>query len=517
MLTGNQFAALIRSTGSAVILLDADLRVLWFADAAAGFLPLESTAIGQSLADLPDGFGDELQADAQQVFDELMPIEQEVETDDGSWHLRRVLPYRTADDRIDGVVITFTDVTLLKDVQQQLEELNEELEHRVEERTGAIRLLYDVAAASNERDTVDQAVTYVLQRVCDYNGWDFGYILFPDEENPDELIVADMRYELEEGRFSEFWKAAVGTRLSKGNSLPGQVYEMAKAAWISDVDDDWVERELQIDTVIDIGTAVAFPVMVEKRVVAVMEFFADDVFEPEEDLLEAMQAVGTQLGRIIERKSLEKQAAVATIQEQRRIGRELHDTVLQHLAGSSLLMESLVQDLQDEGSSQVAEAARINDLLHEMQDQLRAISRGLVPVEVDAGGLMAALNQLAKRTSDRHEVATEFQCDTPVAIDDDVVATNLYHIAQEAVHNAVKHAVAAHITITLEQTDNQVLLTIADDGEGMPDHEGEFTGLGNRIMRYRAGIVGASLTVHSSERKGTTLTCVLPVSHVPAE
>ena len=504
---------LLSSFDSATVVLDTELRLRRVTATAAKLFQLPEGGLGQPIADVERNFEDErLVEDCESVLSELTPIGRQVCTEEDLWYLRRVLPYRTSDNRIDGVVVTFTDITEIRLSLRELQKTNEELEHQIEERTGAIQMLFDVASAANEADTVKQAVNYVLQRVCDYNGWVFGYILVPDNENPDQLVVADMRYEHEEGRFADFWKVAVGTRVRKGSSLPGKVYELGKAAWLADVNDDWLERELNMETIIDIGTAIAFPVMVEKRVVAVMEFFSDEILEPQDDLIEAMQSVGTQLGRIIERKNLEKQAALATLREQRRIGRELHDTALQQLAGSSLLMESLIQDLKETNSPLLSDASRINESLHDMQEQLRAISRGLMPVEVEAGGLSSALELLAERTSHRHEVDVSFEDGSEFTIGDSVTATNLYHIAQESVHNAIKHASATEIAISLERRDEELLLTIKDNGTGMNIDQTEMAGMGRRIMRYRAGIVGASLEITSPTDGGTNITCVLPLS-----
>ncbi|MEZ6051599.1 MAG: PAS domain-containing protein [Planctomycetaceae bacterium] len=507
---------LLSSFDSVTVIIDTALHLQRVTPSATKLFELPEGRLGQPVAEVSLKFEDErLVEDCQSVLSELTPIERQVCTDDDVWYLRRVFPFRTHDNRIDGVVVSFTDITELRMSLRDRQKTIEELEHQIEERTGAIQMLFDVASAANEADTVKQAVIYVLQRVCDYNGWVFGYILVPDAEHSDELVVADMRYEHEEGRFAKFWEAAVGKRVKKGSSLPGKVYELAKAGWLADVNDDWLERELDIETMIDIGTAIAFPVMVEKRVVAVMEFFSDEILEPQDDLIEAMQSVGTQLGRIIERKNLEKQAALATLREQRRIGRELHDTALQQLAGSSLLMESLMQDLSEADSPLLSDAMRINESLHVMQEQLRAISRGLMPVEVEAGGLSTALELLADRTSQRHEIDVKFVDKSDFTISESVTATNLYHIAQESVHNAIKHSGATEIQIAIERRNEELVLSVLDNGTGMNIDQTEMDGMGRRIMRYRAGVVGAALEFTSPAEGGTCVSCVLPISEIP--
>src|SRR5262249_21605229 len=126
--------------------------------------------------------------------------------------------------------------------------------------------------------------------------------------------------------------------------------------------------------------------------------------------------------------------------------------------------------------------------LQRSQQELRAVLRGLLPVAVDSEGLMAALADLADRTQQEGKVACTFDCPAPVAVTDNLTAPPLYLMAQEAVYNAVKHARARQVRISL--TDEECLaLGVQDDGVGMPARPAENQGLGLRIMRNRAAII----------------------------
>jgi signal transduction histidine kinase len=129
-------------------------------------------------------------------------------------------------------------------------------------------------------------------------------------------------------------------------------------------------------------------------------------------------------------------------------------------------------------------------------------------VAVDAGGLMAALADLADRKGRDSKVPCAFDCPEPISVADNVVATQLYLIAQEAVRNAVKHARPRHVRITLA-SDHHLVLSVRDDGTGMPARPTQLQGLGMRIMRNRAAIIGAELTIRPAEPTGTVVTCVL--------
>lgn len=103
----------------------------------------------------------------------------------------------------------------------------------------------------------------------------------------------------------------------------------------------------------------------------------------------------------------------------------------------------------------------------------------------------------------------KFDCPEPVSVANNVTATHLYLIAQEAVHNAVKHAGPTNIRIVLE-SNHHLSMSVQDDGTGMPDQPTDaHNGMGLRIMRDRAAIIGATLTIRPAEPSGTLVTCTL--------
>jgi signal transduction histidine kinase len=132
---------------------------------------------------------------------------------------------------------------------------------------------------------------------------------------------------------------------------------------------------------------------------------------------------------------------------------------------------------------------------------------GLLPVAVDAHGLMSALQDLAERIHKQGTVACTFVCAEAIPVADNLVATHLFLIAQEAVHNAVKHAQAKNIVISLA-ANHFLVLRVKDDGIGIADNQPK-QGLGMRIMRNRSTIISAELTVEPAQPTGTLVTCKL--------
>ncbi len=222
---------------------------------------------------------------------------------------------------------------------------------------------------------------------------------------------------------------------------------------------------------------------------------------------------------VTERKALEKEVLEIAATEQRRIGHDLHDTAGQELTALGLMADTLVAALNDHSPTDVPLAAKILQGLRRTLSHVRALSRGLVPVEVSAHGLMAALADLTARINEESGVSCTFACEEPVPVEDNTTATHLYRIAQEAVSNALKHGQGKHIEVGLGFTDGLLTLRIVDDGVGMRNQGAKAEGLGLRIMRYRADFIRAILSLSSPAQGGTLVTCTLSenISHDPKE
>jgi PAS domain S-box-containing protein len=220
---------------------------------------------------------------------------------------------------------------------------------------------------------------------------------------------------------------------------------------------------------------------------------------------------------LTQRKQLEREVVEVASLEQRRIGQDLHDSVAQELTALNLLATDLAETLRADPASAAPLVERMAQGLLRSQAELRAVLRGLLPVPVDSAGLMAALSDLADRNQQERKVNCRFDCPEPVSVMDNVAATQLYFIAQEAVHNAVKHAQGKNVCITLKIANANLVLTVQDDGIGMPLPPTEYQGLGLRIMRSRAAIIGAKLSIEPAEPTGTVVTCTLARKNHGAE
>jgi PAS domain S-box-containing protein len=220
--------------------------------------------------------------------------------------------------------------------------------------------------------------------------------------------------------------------------------------------------------------------------------------------------VSSAIRDISERKDLEKTVLKISEREQRRIGQDLHDGLGQHLTGIALLGKVLEQRLSEESVPESADAAKIVRLVNDAIRKTKELARGLLPVVSDAHGLMSALRQRAGELEDLFQISCHFECNEPVLIDDVNVATHLYHIAQEASFNAIKHGRARTVLMILNATGDEGRLVVQDDGCGFAGVPADHPGMGLNIMRYRAKMVGGSVEVARNSAGGTTVSCSFP-------
>ena len=210
-------------------------------------------------------------------------------------------------------------------------------------------------------------------------------------------------------------------------------------------------------------------------------------------------------------RELEKEVINASTFEQERIGQEIHDGLGQRLTGLSMMVESLRQTLTKQRMPEAATAGEIIKQLREATRETRAIAHGLVPVPLTEQGLSDALGKLAGDTQAATGASCRFTTGVvgPIEVKDRAIAMQLYRIAQEMVHNAVRHAQAHHITISLNKINSRLELSVSDDGNGFLTDNGVTEGFGLRIMRYRAAMIGCDLKIDSAPGKGTVVRCTL--------
>jgi two-component system CheB/CheR fusion protein len=582
----NDMANLLNCTDIPTVFLDKRLCIRQFTAATTQLLNLIATDVGRPLSDITAKFNDaKLISDAKDVLRRLTPQSQEVRSEDERWWIRRVVPYRTLEDAIEGVVITFTEVTQLK------------------RNAESARLLATVLQNSDDTITIEdfsgritawnrgaeRMLGYTEAEALGMNITD----LIPDVHREERMAIArrlergervdswESRRITKDGRLLEVWIAAKAltdesgrpiaiaktardiTELKKARTHLEQEVERRTAELREQQDRLRALHEAAADAIVtfdDQGRVESFNRAAEhmfgysaaemhgREVAALLS--SPDLGTNDGDLAQyagtgepgdriehpeavacrkdgstfpvdlAISKVGNSnvfiaiIRDISQRKLLEREIVAISTLEQMRIGQNLHDDCGQDLTALGLLTESLETAIGRADSPQSDITGKIKTTAQRLMQRVREISRGLAQVEIDAGQLPAALTEMASRLGAASRVECIFQGDGAVRLADNGQATQLYHIAQEACTNAIKHANARQVAIRLRSDEGAVILEIQDDGRGIRKAHSE--GLGMRIMRNRASVLGAQLTVARATPRGTIVTCVLSkgFSHV---
>jgi PAS domain S-box-containing protein len=232
--------------------------------------------------------------------------------------------------------------------------------------------------------------------------------------------------------------------------------------------------------------------------------------EPGEEEKVFLEAVADQTAVAVENARLFSEArGKAALEERQHLARELHDSVSQALYGIALGAKTATTLLEQNPERAADPLEYILSLAQAGLAEMRALIFELRPESLEKEGLVAALEKRAAALRTRHELRVEaILCEEPEASLE--VKEALYRIAQEALHNIIKHAGAKKVEITMECDSGSISLEISDDGGGFEATD-DFPGhLGLRSMRERAERLGGTLKVEAAPGKGTRICACIP-------
>ncbi len=208
---------------------------------------------------------------------------------------------------------------------------------------------------------------------------------------------------------------------------------------------------------------------------------------------------------ITEQRRLERELVEISEREQQRIGRDLHDGLGQKLTGLAFMAKSLERRLKNQDRDAAEQAMTIAQLVNDAKSDARNLSKGLVTVDLKGNGIVLAIEELAARMAQFAEVDCKVESRLTIPILDETVAMHIYRICQEALNNAIKHSEATEVLIKLIQEDDQLIISVEDNGKGIGEVESK--GMGLRIMAFRAQMINASLNIRERPGGGTRVSC----------
>ncbi len=215
---------------------------------------------------------------------------------------------------------------------------------------------------------------------------------------------------------------------------------------------------------------------------------------------------------VTEQRRLEKEVLEISERERRLVGQDLHDDLGQHLTGIGFMGEELEQRMREMGLAEEADRVeKLVKLVEEAKTKTRNLSRGLYPIELATDGLPMVLRDLALQTETIYGITCVVSLDPCFSIESISTQETLYHIAQEAITNAMRHAQPSRIDILLKKEGSGLTMVIKDDGCGLTVDIEKTPGMGLRIMQYRARLIHAELEVEKGPVGGTLVKCTIPI------
>lgn len=208
---------------------------------------------------------------------------------------------------------------------------------------------------------------------------------------------------------------------------------------------------------------------------------------------------------ITELRQLQRELLRSADRERQQLASELHDGLAQDLAGVSYLLGSLEKQLKDVASIPCRQLKQLREVVEKAIENARAIARGFSPIEMSQGGLAVALYRLRLDIATIHNVEVHIEFHTSVQLNE-ASSASVYAIIHEAVINAAKHGNCRSIQVALDIVNKNLVVTVQDDGQGIEEQSSNH-GMGIRLMKHRAAVLGGRLHIGSTAGKGTLVRC----------
>ena len=477
--TGNDLNNLLISVNIPLLMLTDNFIIRQFTPPMEKLLNVRSTDVGRPIGEIRLQLSvEDIQPILRDVLDTLGTRELEVQDKDGRWHLMRARPYRTSDNRIEGIVLVLVDIDQLRSSQSSLMEARDFASSVVEgvpipvvvlKKDCTVRTAntaFRKLTRMSEQAIIDQSFPDLIDRLWGVDGI---------KQKLDELLLADA------GTTIEFEH--------ESTTSDRKVLCFTAQAQANDGD------RVILLTIEDITLRRRSEQMLSQQK-AELEAEVDQIRTTLSAAQEELRSLAAHLFSVQE-------------EERQRVARELHDDLAQRL---SLLQIQFEQEGASSPESKGGQPESIYSQIKALNADVRSLSHRLHPAILSDLGLPAALRELVDDFRVHEQmfatyIGTNVPENIPIA-----AATVAYRIAQEALRNVSKHAGKTHVKLMLEGVDDLLRLEVRDLGAGFdPQDEAPRRGLGLISMKERARIAGGTLSIASALGEGTTVSLKVPL------
>jgi two-component system CheB/CheR fusion protein len=512
---------LLSATDIATLFLDRELRIKRFTPQVNELFNILTSDRGRPLSHLTHKLGyKELIDDSARVLKTLVPIEREIQSEDGRWHLTRLLPYRTLEDRIDGVVITFVDVTALKRAEQQLQ--------RRAQQQAAVAALGQLAL---ERTDIATLFEQTAQQIANTLGVDFSDVLEyqPDDEDP----ILQASYRLPEGD--------LGTAAARPKKKSPAIQNLQTHTPVVVANWTTEKKATPLAHITNQGITstayVAIPGSPQPYgLLGVHSRLQRSFTQNEVSFLQSVanllaEAIGHQqvdsqlksLNETLEQRVWQRTQQVQQLASEllfaeqgvrQRVAQVLHDDLQQLIFAIQIHVQVLAKELNTEPAFQ-EQLQQLESMVDDALSLTRNLSQDLSPPVMRSQDLGEALQWLAAHMKEMHDLEVALQLSSDLTIANDNLRLSLYQMVRELLFNVVKHAGVNHVQVRGSMVNGNLMLEIKDGGAGFDmtavlQQQARDSSFGLRGMMERLKLLGGRMDIQSQPGQGTHITLDLP-------
>ena len=477
--TGNDLTNLLNSVNIPLLMLTSDLHIRQFTPPMQRLLSVRATDVGRSISEIRLQLSIEnIEPILMEVLETLGTREMEVQDREGRWNLLRVRPYRTSDNKIEGLVVVLVDIDQLRRSQQHLVDARDFASSVVESVPVPIVVLNEDLSIRTV-NTAFRDLTRMQSREL-------------ENRSLPELVT-------------HLWG------LESLREKLNQLLSLSNGAVVFEHQSDQPQKKILLIKAQVLSTD-------GSRVLLLM--MEDITLRREAEILiskqkEALEGEIVVAARRLTRTQEELRGLTAhlfTVQEEerQRVARELHDDVSQRLSHLQILLHEIKADRYQKEDMKRLQQMRTE--IESLNTDVRQISHRLHSAILQDLGLSPALKAMVQEFGEREKMPVTFASHELPETWSPRTSMAIFRIAQEALRNVSKHAGKTHVKVTLTGVDGQLQLRVMDFGVGF-DQDGEAPGggLGMISMQERARLAGGTLEVASGLGQGTTVTATVPL------